>query len=147
MNHILSISPETKFAVVEPNVPLDDLLSASLKHGLMPPVVMEFPGITVGGGFSGASGESSSWKEGLFDCCVEEVEMILGNGEIVRAITGGENSDLFDAARCSLGTLGVVALLVVRMREANNNVVVQYERNKSVKETIARIEELCEGDV
>lgn len=39
----------------------------------MPPTVMEFPGITVGGGFSGASGESTGWKEGLFDYSIEEI--------------------------------------------------------------------------
>ena len=83
LNHILSIDTVTKTAIVEPNVPLDALLSKSLKLGLMPPVVMEFPGITVGGGFSGASGESTSWKEGLFDCSILEIEMILGNGDIV----------------------------------------------------------------
>jgi delta24-sterol reductase len=85
LNQILDIDTENQVAIVEPNVPLDLLVSESLKQGLMPLVVMEFPGITVGGGFSGASGESTGWKEGLFDCSIDEVEVVLGNGEVVRA--------------------------------------------------------------
>lgn len=49
--------------LAEPNVPMDSLLEACLQHGLLPPVVMEFPGITVGGGFAGTAGESSSFSE------------------------------------------------------------------------------------
>jgi FAD/FMN-containing dehydrogenase len=79
------ISIPNQVAIVEPNVPLDLLVSESLKQGLMPLVVMEVPGITVGNGFSGASSENTGWKEGLFDCSLDEVEMVLGNGEVVRA--------------------------------------------------------------
>lgn len=46
---------------------MDRLVEETLKYGLIPPVVMEFPGITVGGGYSGTSGESSSFKHGFFD--------------------------------------------------------------------------------
>lgn len=146
LNHILSIDVATRTAIVEPNVPLDALLSESLKQGLMPPVVMEFPGITVGGGFSGASGESTSWKEGLFDCSFDEVEIILGNGDVVCATKGGKNADLFNAARCSLGTLGVVTLLKIRLTKAEDCVLVSYERKSSVKQMIDRIVELCDID-
>jgi delta24-sterol reductase len=64
MSHILKIDTERKTALVEPNVPMDSLVEATLQHGLIPPVVMEFPGITVGGGFAGTSGESSSFRYG-----------------------------------------------------------------------------------
>lgn len=146
LNHVITINSADKYVVVEPNVKVEHLFDATYKHGLMPPTILEFPGITVGGAFSGASGESMSWEEGLFDACVLEVEMILGNGTVVRAVKGGENADLFDAARCSLGTLGVVTLLKVRLREAKDSVLVTYEKKNSAKETIDRIAELCEKE-
>ena len=62
MSRILIVDTESKTALVEPNVPMDSLVEATLKHGLVPPVVMEFPGITVGGGFAGTAGESSSFR-------------------------------------------------------------------------------------
>ncbi|MGB4800942.1 MAG: FAD-binding protein [Candidatus Saccharimonadales bacterium] len=46
LKHVLSVDPERKIAVVEPNVPMDKLVCATLEHGLIPPVVPKFPGIT-----------------------------------------------------------------------------------------------------
>jgi hypothetical protein len=146
LNHVLDIDTTAQIAIVEPNVPLDSLVAMTLEKGLMPLVVMEFPGITVGGGFSGASGESTGWREGLFDCCVEEIEMILGNGTVVKAVKGGMNSDLFDGARCTLGTLGVVTLLKVRLTHAEDATNLTYHHTTSVKETIARLSKLCDDE-
>lgn len=143
LRNIISIDEESQTAWVEPNVPLDALLIETLKVRLMPKTVMEFPGITVGGGFSGASGESTSWKEGLFDCCILEVEMILGNGQIVRAVKSGENSELFNAARCSLGTMGVVTLLKVGLHSAPGAVEMTYLHTSTPKDTIDQLSELC----
>ena len=64
LSNVLHIDKESHIALVEPNVPMDCLVKETLEYGLIPPVVMEFPGITVGGGFSGTSGESSSFKHG-----------------------------------------------------------------------------------
>jgi FAD/FMN-containing dehydrogenase len=51
--HILKVDRDKKTALVEPNVPMDRLVDTTMKYGLVPPVVMEFPGITVGGGYAG----------------------------------------------------------------------------------------------
>lgn len=59
-SHILKVDTTTwtaLTALVELNVPMDRLVAATIKHGLVPSVVMESPGITVGGGFAGTSGE------------------------------------------------------------------------------------------
>ena len=59
LNNVLKVDSETMTVLVEPNVPMDSLVQATLPLGLVPPVIMEFPGITVGGGFAGTAGESS----------------------------------------------------------------------------------------
>src|SRR5690349_6689566 len=51
LRNVLNVDTKTKTALVEPNVPMDHLVEATLASGLVPPVVMEFPGITCGGGF------------------------------------------------------------------------------------------------
>jgi FAD/FMN-containing dehydrogenase len=51
LNHVLSVDSEKMSAIVEPNVPMDKLVRETLKYNLVPPVIMEFPGITVGGVF------------------------------------------------------------------------------------------------
>jgi len=57
LDHVLRVDRETMTCLAEPNVPMDRLVEATFPHGLLPQVVMEFPGITVGGGFSGACDE------------------------------------------------------------------------------------------
>jgi FAD/FMN-containing dehydrogenase len=48
LDRVLDINTARRTALVEPNVPMDRLVATTLKYGLVPPVVMEFPGITSG---------------------------------------------------------------------------------------------------
>ncbi|PYH87631.1 FAD-binding domain-containing protein, partial [Aspergillus ellipticus CBS 707.79] len=116
LNNVLSVDPITKTIRVEPNVPMDALVAATLPHNLVPLVVMEFPGITAGGGFSGTSGESSSFRHGFFDATVTQIEIILGNGEI-RTASRTQDPDLFAAAASAFGTMGVVTMLEIQCRD------------------------------
>lgn len=45
LKHVLSIDEEAMSCFVEANVPMDQLVDATLAKGLIPCVVMEFPGI------------------------------------------------------------------------------------------------------
>ncbi|KAK2761148.1 Delta(24)-sterol reductase [Arachnomyces sp. PD_36] len=141
LNRVLSVDVERKVVLTEPNVPMDRLVEATLPHGFIPPVVMEFPGITVGGGFSGTSGESSSFRHGFFDRTVNWVEIVLANGEIVRA-SGTENADLFYGAASSFGTLGITTMLEVRLIEAKPFVELTHYPVSSVDEAIGKFEEI-----
>ncbi|KAJ8064291.1 hypothetical protein OCU04_006637 [Sclerotinia nivalis] len=114
LRNVLKIDPIGRLALVEPNVPMDRLIEATMKHNLIPPVIMEFPGITVGGGYAGSAGESSSFKYGYFDEAVSSVEMVLANGEIVTA-SNSQNKDLFEGAAGAMGTLGITTLIELRL--------------------------------
>ena len=140
LSHILSVNPTTRTALVEPNVPMDRLIEATLKHNLIPPVVMEFPGITVGGGYAGTSGESSSFKHGFFDRSIKCVEVVLANGEIVEC-SESKNADLFNGAAGTVGSLGVTTRIELQLREAKKYVEVTYHSISSVAEAIQKIKE------
>jgi hypothetical protein len=62
LSRILSVDVERMTLLVELTVPMDYLVEASPQRGLIPPVVMEFLVITVGGGFVGTSLEGGSYK-------------------------------------------------------------------------------------
>ncbi|KAI9642323.1 hypothetical protein NHQ30_009125 [Ciborinia camelliae] len=141
LNRVLKVDTEKKTTLVEPNVPMDSLVAETLRYGLVPPVVMEFPGITVGGGFAGTSGESSSFKYGFFDRTVNRIEMVLANGEIVFA-SKNENPDLFYGAASSFGTLGVTTLIELQLIEAKPYVELTYINIQSMAEGIQKIEEI-----
>ncbi|MBI3335557.1 MAG: FAD-binding oxidoreductase [Candidatus Portnoybacteria bacterium] len=106
-NRIISINADEKYILVEPNVPMDKLVEETLKHRLVPPVVMEFPGITVGGGIQGGAGESSSFKYGLFH-----------------------------GTACSYGSLGIITLVKLRLIPAKDFVRLQYHAVKNFDEAI-----------
>ncbi|KAH8691454.1 galactose-1-phosphate uridylyltransferase [Talaromyces proteolyticus] len=139
LNHILRIEKKPKKAAVEPNVPMDKLVEASLAEGLVPPVVMEFPGITAGGGYSGTSGESSSFRHGFFDRTVTFVEMVLANGDVVKLSTKKRTNQLRDAAG-TVGSLGITTLIELDLIEAKKFVKVTYERKNSVADAVAALE-------
>ncbi len=141
LGRVLSVDAARKRALVEPNVAMDALVEHTLAHGLVPPVVMEFPGITCGGGFSGTGGESSSFRHGFFDDCVESVEMVLADGEVVTALRGGEHAELLAAAGGSAGTLGIATLLELRLVEARRFVRTTYRRTGSVREAVDAVRE------
>ncbi|KAI9738408.1 MAG: hypothetical protein M1834_008911 [Cirrosporium novae-zelandiae] len=140
LSRVLKVDHYNKTVLVEPNVPMDRLVEKTMKHGLIPPVVMEFPGITVGGGFAGTAGESSSFKYGFFHCTINWIEMVLANGDIVTA-SNTERSDLFHGAAGSFGTMGVTTLLELKLIEAQPFVKLTYHPILSVEEGIQKIEE------
>ncbi len=107
-------------AIVEPLVTFDMLVKQTISMGLMPPVVPEFKGITVGGAFAGSSLESSSGVYGQFSDTVLGVTVLLGNGEVVGA-SRTENSDLFWGLSGSYGTLGIILSLTIELIPAKKN--------------------------
>ncbi|KAF3343436.1 Cytochrome b-245 heavy chain [Verticillium dahliae VDG2] len=139
LNHVLHVDKAAKTVSVEPNVAMDGLLDAVLPHNLVPPVVMEFPGITAGGAFAGSAGESSSFRHGAFDAAVTCVEMVLANGDIIEA-SPTQNADLFAAAPGALGTLGIVTRLDLRLLDAESYVRVEYSLHTTVEATCAAVE-------
>jgi delta24-sterol reductase len=144
LRHVVKVDTASKTALVEPNVPMDRLVEATLPHGLVPPVVMEFPGITVGGGYAGTAGESSSFKYGFFDRTINEVEMILADGKIVKA-SENLNEDLLRGGAGAVGTLGVTTLVDLQLIEAKKYVKTTYWPVRSVSQAVKEIREHTEG--
>ncbi|KAJ5097015.1 hypothetical protein N7456_007736 [Penicillium angulare] len=144
LSHVALVDSERRIAFVEPNVPMDRLVEITMAYNLVPPVVMEFPGITAGGGFSGTSGESSSFRHGFFNNTVNSIEIILGNGDIVQA-SSLEREDLFHGAAGAAGTLGIVTLIELRLVEARNFVKTTYRKFEGIPQTISEIQRQTEN--
>ncbi|KXL47432.1 hypothetical protein M433DRAFT_27941 [Acidomyces richmondensis BFW] len=143
LDHVLKINKNSKTCLVEPNVPMDQLVDATLPLGLVPPVVMEFPGITVGGAFAGTAGESSGFKYGFFDNTVNWIECVLATGEIVTA-SSQERDDLFFGAAGSFGTLGVTTLLEVQLIDAKRYVEITYHPTSTISHSLTTLRAECD---
>ncbi|KAL8638753.1 MAG: hypothetical protein Q9226_008963 [Calogaya cf. arnoldii] len=144
LSNILDVEQARQTCLVEPNVPMDQLVKSTLAYGLVPLVVMEFPGITVGGGFSGTSAESSSFKHGVFHRTINYIEMVLANGYIVHC-SEDENTDLFHGAAGAMGTFGVITLLEVQLRPVKPYVLTSYHPVTSVADAVVTMQK-CTAD-
>lgn len=142
LSHIISIDTTAGTVVVEPSVPMDALVAFTSKHALVPPVVPEFPGITVGGAFSGTAAESSSFRHGFFDRCAAWIEVVLADGDVVRA-SAEERSDLFYGAVGAMGTLGILTLFELKLMPATPLLEVTYIQTGDPAETLSCIETQC----
>ncbi|KAF2192383.1 FAD-binding domain-containing protein [Zopfia rhizophila CBS 207.26] len=142
LSNILRVDTKNKTCLVEPNVPMDALVDATMAKGLLPPVVMELPNITVGGGFAGTSGESSSFRCGTFDCTIKSIEIVLGNGEVMTASASDpETRDVLFGSAGGCGTLGIVTCLELELREAGKYVELSYWRVNSTSEAVEKLKE------
>ncbi|MEK7165185.1 MAG: FAD-binding protein [Patescibacteria group bacterium] len=139
-DRIIEINSEKQYVVVEPNVPMDKLIDATLQYNLVSPVVTELPGITVGGGIEGGAEESSSFKYGLLHNCCLEYEIILGNGEIITA-TPEKNSDLYWGTAASYGSLGILTLIKLRLVPIKEFIHLTYNTVRSFAEAISFVKQ------
>jgi FAD/FMN-containing dehydrogenase len=103
-NQVLSVGEG--FVEAEGMVAYEDLVRECLKHGVMPAVVPQLKTITLGGAVAGVGIESSSHRHGLVHDTVLELDVLLGDGRIVRCTPGNEHAGLFHGFPNSYGTLG-----------------------------------------
>ncbi|KAK1675019.1 hypothetical protein BDP55DRAFT_694379 [Colletotrichum godetiae] len=113
LDHIISIDKRRRRAGVEPN------------HGLIPTVVPEFTGITVGGAFSDTALESSSFRYGHIEKCVTSVEKL----------------DLFSSLSGACGTLGICTIIEIKLVPARQFVEIKYLSVHSAAEALNSIKD------
>ncbi len=90
-----------------------DLLHLTVPQGLTPPVLTGFTGLSFGGTLS-MGGISSSFDRGAQIDHVYELEVVTGNGDIVRC-SDTKNRDLFNGVLGGLGQYGIITRAVVEL--------------------------------
>ena len=110
-SRVLHVDPEARTAVVGAMTTYEDLVDATLPHGLMPYVVPQLKTITLGGAVTGLGIESTSFRSGLPHESVTEMQILTGDGRVVTA--DNEHSDLFFGFPNSYGTLGYSLALTI----------------------------------
>ena len=130
---ILSIDPVARTCVAESGVTFVDLVTETMKYGLVPIVVPELKTITIGGAVSGCSIESMSFVHGGFhDTCLE-YEVITASGDVIRATPTNEHALVFQMMHGSFGTLGILARLTFKLVPAKEYVHLVYEQHATLE--------------
>jgi FAD/FMN-containing dehydrogenase len=105
---VIAVDPRARTADVQGMTTYEHLVDATLPYGLMPLVVPELKTITLGGAITGLGIESSSFRNGMPHESVVEMDVLTGDGQLVRAAREGGHADLFYGFPNSYGTLGYV---------------------------------------
>jgi FAD/FMN-containing dehydrogenase len=138
-DELLEIDVERRTATAESGVTFEKLVTATLKHGLVPIVVPELKTITVGGAVAGCSIESTSFVNGGFhDTCLE-YEVITTGGEVLTCRPDNEHALVFQMEHGAFGTLGFLSKLTFRLMPAKRYVRVSYERYRNLSDFLAAI--------
>jgi FAD/FMN-containing dehydrogenase len=125
---VISVDPQARTADVQGMCSYEDLVAATLPHGLTPMVVPQLRTITLGGAVSGLGIESSSYRAGLPHESMLELEVLTGAGDIVTARPEGEHAELFRTFPNSYGSLGYATRLRIELDRISPYVALRHVR-------------------
>jgi len=142
LNRVISVDAAARTARVQGMTTYEDLVDATLPHGLMPPVVPQLKTITLGGAVTGLGIEASSFRNGLPHESVLSMEILTGSGDVVVATPDGEHADLFHTFPNSYGSLGYALSLTIELDPVKPWVSLQHKRFGSIRDATAAIAEV-----
>src|SRR5215470_4286943 len=129
-NQVLETDSAAGLIDVEGMTSYGTLAAAALAKGLLPGAVPQLKAITIGGAVSGLGIEASSFRYGLVHDTVEELEVLLPDGDIVVCTATNGHSDLFFGFPNSYGTLGYALRVKARAFPAKKYVALTHIRHR-----------------
>src|SRR3954451_5528757 len=141
LDRVMAIDPVARTADVGGMTTYEDLVDATLAHGLMPLVVPQLKTITLGGAVSGLGIEAASFRNGLPHESVVEMEVLTGDGRVVLARPDNEHRDLFAGFPNSYGTLGYALRLKIELEPVHPYVELRHLRFTDREACFAAMEE------
>ncbi|GAA4781697.1 FAD-binding oxidoreductase [Actinomycetospora chlora] len=142
LDRVLSVDPVARTADVGGMTTYEDLVAATLPHGLMPLVVPQLKTITLGGAVVGLGIESSSFRDGLPHESVLEADVLTGTGEVLSTT---EHPDLLGGLPNSYGTLGYALRLRIELAPVRPFVRLRHVRFDSAAEVATALAEITES--
>jgi FAD/FMN-containing dehydrogenase len=147
LDGVITVDRAARTADVQGMCTYEDLVDATLPHGLIPYVVPQLRTITLGGAVTGLGIESTSFRNGLPHESVLEMDVFTGAGEVVTARPDGEHADLFATFPNSYGSLGYATRLRIELEKVLSHVALRhvfFDDTAAVQDAIASITETGE---
>src|SRR5579863_5317276 len=142
-DHVLRVDPASRTARVGGMTTYEDLADATLRHHLMPLVVPQLKTITLGGAVTGLGIESTSLRHGLPHESVTDLEILTGDGRVVRATDDNEHAALFRGFPNSYGTLGYALSLTIELEPVQPFVHLRHFRFSTPESCMAAIAQIA----
>ena len=140
---VLNVDANRRIADVQGMTTYEDLVDATLPHGLIPHVVPQLKTITLGGAVAGLGIESTSFRNGMPHESVLDMDILTPNGDVVYATPNNEHADLFRGFPNSYGTLGYALRLRIELEPVTSFVRLRHVRFSDAAACAAAIQEIC----
>ncbi|HKU85848.1 MAG TPA: FAD-binding oxidoreductase [Casimicrobiaceae bacterium] len=142
-NRIIAVDAAAGTVEAEGMTTYADLADATLAHGTMPAVVPQLKSITLGGAVAGVGIEATSFRHGLVHDTIVAMDVLTGEGRIVRCTADNEHRDLFRGFPNSYGTLGYALGLTARTLPVRRYVHVRHDGHTDAARFFAAVEAAC----
>jgi FAD/FMN-containing dehydrogenase len=142
-NQVLDVDSAAGLVDVEGMTSYGTLAAATVAKGVLPGAVPQLKAITIGGAVSGLGIEASSFKYGLVHDTIEELEVLLPDGEVVVCTSTNEHSDLFFGFPNSYGTLGYALRVKAKVFPAKKYVALTHVRHRDPRAFIQDLADRC----
>ena len=143
-NNVLRVDAPGGYVEVEGMTRYVDLVAECLRHGVMPAVVPQLKSITIGGATVGCGIESSSFRYGLVHETIQEMEILLADGNTVLCSPTNPYSDLFYGFPNSYGTLGYALKLKAKVVPVKKYVKLSHLRYTDPQTYFTELSRQCE---
>ncbi len=143
LTRVIAVDPTARTADVAGMCTYEDLVAATLPHGLSPFVVPQLKTITLGGAVTGLGIESASFRNGLPHESVLEMNILTGTGEVITA-SPDQHQDLYRGFPNSYGTLGYSVRLKIELETVKPFVALRHLRFHSLVELMAAMDRIVD---
>lgn len=158
LNRFIAFDAEAGLLTCDAGVSLAEILEVFVPKGWFLPVTPGTRFVTVGGAIASDVHGKNHHLDGTFGQHVNEISLLLGNGELVTA-SPTHNTDLFHATCGGMGLTGVIIRAVIRLQSVQSNQIIEttikaqnletvlnaFEENKAAKYSVAWIDCLAKG--
>ncbi|PRQ03968.1 FAD-binding protein [Enhygromyxa salina] len=120
MRAIRHVAIEGDVAVVGAGATWAELTQHSLEHGMIPPVLTDYAGLSIGGTLSVGGIGAGSVVHGAQTDQVIELSVLVANGELIHCAANHE-VELFDAMRGGLGQVGIIVAAKLKLIAAHTH--------------------------
>ena len=144
LREVFAVDVEARTAEVGGMCTYEDLVDATLPHGLAPLVVPQLKTITLGGAVTGLGIESTSFRDGLPHESVLEMDILTGTGEVITCRPQGEHADLFHGFANSYGSLGYATRLLIELAPVARAVALRHVRFDDLESLASTLERIVE---
>ncbi|MBA0047578.1 FAD-binding oxidoreductase [Mycobacteroides sp. LB1] len=141
---VIGVDTTNRTADVAGMCTYEDLVAATLPHGLSPLVVPQLKTITLGGAVTGLGIESASFRNGLPHESVLEMDILTGSGEVITA-SPHQHVDLYRGFPNSYGTLGYSVRLRIELEPVKPFVTLRHIRFHGLDELVTVMESIVDS--